>query len=165
MCYSPHGVMIKAGNITGDNTKITKIPMTHIAEYSIISLILITPFSPLPLLTNDLAQQPQWIKDSTGKITGYTTQEGGAGAVFPFSGTLVAQEIGKTIYGDSTYQIPQTITVDGITYKYVGIKSLTLNSSLKSGGGYTISVSETGLVYINTTAISAVLSGIALYSI
>ena len=37
------------------------------------------------LLNNNLAQQPEWIKDSTGKITGYKTQEGGAGAVFPFS--------------------------------------------------------------------------------
>lgn len=36
-------------------------------------------------LSNDLAQQPEWVYDSTGKITGYKTQEGGAGTVFPFS--------------------------------------------------------------------------------
>jgi len=35
-------------------------------------------------LSNDLAQQPDWITDSTGKITGYKTP-GGADTVFPFS--------------------------------------------------------------------------------
>lgn len=37
-------------------------------------------------LINDLAQQPEWIRDATGKITGYKTQQGGADTVFPFSG-------------------------------------------------------------------------------
>ena len=32
---------------------------------------------------NNLMQQPEWIKDSTGKITGYKTP-GGADTVFPF---------------------------------------------------------------------------------
>lgn len=36
-------------------------------------------------LINDLEQQPEWVYDSDGKITGYKTQIGGAGAVFPFS--------------------------------------------------------------------------------
>lgn len=40
----------------------------------------------LILLTNNLAQQPEWIEDSTGKITGYKTSIGGADTVFPFSG-------------------------------------------------------------------------------
>lgn len=35
-------------------------------------------------LINDLAQQPDWITDATGKITGYKTP-GGADTVFPFS--------------------------------------------------------------------------------
>ncbi len=34
-------------------------------------------------LYNNLMQQPEWIKDSTGKITGYKTP-GGADTVFPF---------------------------------------------------------------------------------
>lgn len=34
-------------------------------------------------LNDKLAGQPEWIKDSTGKITGYKT--GGADTVFPFS--------------------------------------------------------------------------------
>lgn len=37
-------------------------------------------------LYNNLMQQPEWIKDSTGKITGYKTP-GGADTVFPFSGS------------------------------------------------------------------------------
>ena len=34
-------------------------------------------------LYNNLAQQPEWIEDATGKITGYKTP-GGADTVFPF---------------------------------------------------------------------------------
>lgn len=40
---------------------------------------------------NNLMQQPEWIKDSTGKITGYKTQEGGADAVFPFSNPYIKE--------------------------------------------------------------------------
>lgn len=35
-------------------------------------------------LNNKLAEQPEWIQDGTGKITGYKTP-GGADTVFPFS--------------------------------------------------------------------------------
>lgn len=91
--------------------------------------------------------------------------KGGADSVLPFSGTLIAQEFSKTVFVNSGYQIPQTVIVSGVTYKYVGIKSLTLNSTLNSGGSYTISVSETGFVNINSPATSAVLRGMALYSI
>lgn len=35
-------------------------------------------------LNNNLMSRPQWITDSTGKITGYKTAAGGADTVFPF---------------------------------------------------------------------------------
>lgn len=56
-------------------------------------------------LSNDLAQQPQWIKDSTGKITGYKTP-GGADTVFPFS-----------------------------KYKYQGVNKIYVNCFSEWGGG------------------------------
>ena len=42
-------------------------------------------------LYNNLIQHPEGIKDSTGKITGYKTQEGGADAVFPFSNPYIKE--------------------------------------------------------------------------
>lgn len=38
----------------------------------------------LSQLNNNLTSRPQWITDSTGKITGYKTTAGGADTVFPF---------------------------------------------------------------------------------
>ena len=52
-------------------------------------------------LYNDLAQQPEWIKDSTGKITGYRTP-GGADTVFPFSSISEFGTISVTINANSS---------------------------------------------------------------
>ena len=38
---------------------------------------------PAPALNNNLGKQPEWIRDETGRITGY--KFGGADSVFPFS--------------------------------------------------------------------------------
>ena len=41
------------------------------------------------ILCNDsLGEQPSFIYDENGKITGYTTKTGGAGTVFPFKSSL-----------------------------------------------------------------------------
>lgn len=97
--------MIKAGNITGDNTKITKIPMTHIAEYSIIFLILITPFSnPLPLLTNDLDQLKKSVSDGKSSIASAITAKGvatNADATFADMATNISSiqtDVKHTVY-------------------------------------------------------------------
>lgn len=45
-------------------------------------------------LNNNLKNYPQWITDSTGKITGYKTL-GGADTVFPFSSGLEIVSAGK----------------------------------------------------------------------
>ena len=67
-------------------------------------------------LINDLAQQPDWIMDSTGKITGYKTQAG-ADTVFPFKGTVLylgdvswTHYLGKT----NTYDFSQKILDAGL---------------------------------------------------
>lgn len=53
-------------------------------------------------LSNDLAQQPNFIYDSTGKITGYKTP-GGADTVFPFSNLEIEEGTFETyVYGGQT---------------------------------------------------------------
>ena len=54
-------------------------------------------------LNNKLAGQPEWIKDGTGKITGYKT--GGADTVFPFNSNyqINATFVGSR-YGGSGYR-------------------------------------------------------------
>lgn len=54
-------------------------------------------------VNNDLAQQPEWVYDSTGKITGYKTQNGGAGTVFPFNNLEIEEGTFRTyVYGGQT---------------------------------------------------------------
>lgn len=113
----------------------------------------------LPVLNNQLVSDIYVSAD--GKLH---KVKGGADTVLNFSSTLVTQAFSKNI-STSGYQIPTTITKDGITYKYVGVKSLQLNSTLSSGGNYAVSVNETGFVSANSPLISGVLNGIALYNI
>ncbi len=54
-------------------------------------------------LNDKLAGQPEWIKDSTGKITGYKT--GGADTVFPFSSFKVQK-------GSFQIKYPNHVTVN-----------------------------------------------------
>lgn len=96
-------------------------------------------------LINDLAQQPQWIKDSTGKITGYTTQEGGAGSVFPFRQAV-------SLDFNMNFQPPNTsnytayydeVTLDFSAFYAAGFKTITLNiTRCDSGGCYTVNGSR-----------------------
>lgn len=60
-------------------------------------------------LDDSLTEQPQFIYDETGKITGYTTKIGGADTVFPFSsGKNVSIERLKEMYtSGSTYTISE----------------------------------------------------------
>ncbi len=59
-------------------------------------------------LYNNLMQQPEWIKDSTGKITGYKTP-GGADTVFPFS--YVTMEKLATFVRPGTYNVVSDIEI------------------------------------------------------
>ena len=54
-------------------------------------------------LNDKLAGQPEWIKDSTGKITGYKT--GGADTVFPFNSNYqINATFAGSRYGGSGYR-------------------------------------------------------------
>ena len=54
-------------------------------------------------LNNKLAGQPEWIKDGTGKITGYKT--GGADTVFPFNSNYqINATFAGSKYGGSGYR-------------------------------------------------------------
>lgn len=112
-------------------------------------------------LNNDLTKVKVYV-GSDKKL--HFVNSAGADSVLNFSSTLVEQSFSKNITTGS-YQIPKTITKNGVTYNYVGVKSLTLVSILNSGGSYTISVNNTGLVSINNPATSGTLNGVALYNI
>ena len=61
------------------------------------------PAPTLPALNNKLAGQPEWIKDGTGKITGYKT--GGADTVFPFNSNYqINATFAGSKYGGSGYR-------------------------------------------------------------
>lgn len=67
-------------------------------------------------LNDKLAGQPEWIKDSTGKITGYKT--GGADTVFPFSsvnGVSVPMYLNKYGGGYGIILLP-TFGCDSVQY-------------------------------------------------
>lgn len=67
-------------------------------------------------LNNKLAGQPEWIKDGTGKITGYKT--GGADTVFPFSsvnGVSVPMYLNKYGGGYGIILLP-TFGCDSVQY-------------------------------------------------
>ena len=68
-------------------------------------------------LSNNLAQQPVWIKDSTGKITGYKTMAG-ADTVFPFS-----------------------------KYKYQGVNKIYVECYSRWGGGSKSAILEISISY------------------
>lgn len=121
---------------------IQKIVKNKGREIKISALILCVLIIPL---SNDLAQQPQWIKDSTGKITGYTTQEGGAGSVFPFRQAV-------SLDFNMNFQPPNTsnytayydeVTLDFSAFYAAGFKTITLNiTRCDSGGCYTVNGSR-----------------------
>lgn len=56
-------------------------------------------------LINNLAQQPEWVYDSTGKITGYKTQNGGAGTVFPFNRKMLSVNVNKPSSSTATIEV------------------------------------------------------------
>lgn len=89
-------------------------------------------------INNNLAQQPQWIKDSTGKIIGYTTQEGGAGAVFPFTdkieATLLYGYQGTNRWSSSI----KTFNRKKLTISSISNSAGTLVGTLINGGTATI---------------------------
>ena len=61
------------------------------------------PAPTLAALNNKLAGQPEWIKDGTGKITGYKT--GGADTVFPFNSNYqINATFAGSKYGGSGYR-------------------------------------------------------------
>lgn len=67
-------------------------------------------------LNNKLARQPEWIKDGTGRITGYKT--GGADTVFPFSsvnGVSVPMYLNKYGGGYGIILLP-TFGCDSVQY-------------------------------------------------
>lgn len=69
-------------------------------------------------LDESLEEQPQFVYDETGKITGYTTKIGGADTVFPFSsGKNVSIERLKEMYTSGwTYTISETGLYNLVTY-------------------------------------------------
>lgn len=89
-------------------------------------------------LINDLAQQPDFIYDSTGKITGYKSP-GGADTVFPFSSGLTIPSI--TISGrTSGYNITNgtsngSITLDVKNNKTITFGGVSGSASITLGGG------------------------------
>lgn len=87
-------------------------------------------------LFNNLAQQPEWVKDSTGKITGYKTQAG-ADTVFPF----------KTDIKLINYSITSAHLNAGLTFSINGLNPnheyyLVLMRGNLSSSGPTIIVQE-----------------------
>jgi len=82
------------------------------------------------ILTNNLMQQPEWIEDATGKITGYKTP-GGADTVFPFSTKL-------TLYGTYTGDTSVGISDDLVDKNFIIVPQncrIVINAGDPSGTG------------------------------
>lgn len=117
-------------------------------------------------LNNNLAQQPTWIKDSSGKITGYKTQAG-ADTVFPFNSAYTYKTVNlgtyKAIRDGVAYLFfwsrASTGTYDGIIFtttgsskrigyqSYNGQQLFLYQFNLKSGQTIT---TKAGLEHINS---------------
>lgn len=66
----------------------------------------------LELINDSLEEQPQFIYDENGKITGYTTKIGGADSVFPFKSLNTFNEIHRWISSDNGWTRSYTFTED-----------------------------------------------------
>ena len=90
-------------------------------------------------LYNNLMQQPEWIRDSTGKITGYKTP-GGADTVFPFK---------------TNYRITFTVTTGlNRSHRQTSTGTLTIIdgvANISYGGGTSQSVNLNGATAYGTT--------------
>lgn len=102
-------------------------------------------------LYNNLMQQPEWIKDSTGKITGYKTP-GGADTVFPFSAKLTSY--GGSYTGNQTIPISDDLLDKNFILIVTGVycSGVADNHTVKRNKSFTIhpQISKSG----NTLSIS-----------
>lgn len=64
------------------------------------------------ILNDSLEEQPQFIYDENGKITGYTTKIGGADSVFPFKSWNTFNEIHRWLSSDNGWTRSYTFTED-----------------------------------------------------
>ena len=100
---------------------------------------------------NNLMQQPEWIKDSTGKITGYKTP-GGADTVFPFSAKLTSY--GGSYTGNQTIPISDDLLDKNFILIVTGVycSGVANNHTVKRNKSFTIhpQISKSG----NTLSIS-----------
>ncbi len=100
---------------------------------------------------NNLMQQPEWIKDSTGKITGYKTP-GGADTVFPFSAKLTSY--GGSYTGNQTIPISDDLLDKNFILIVTGVycSGVADNHTVKRNKSFTIhpQISKSG----NTLSIS-----------
>lgn len=106
-------------------------------------------------LYNNLAQQPEWIEDSTGKITGYKTS-GGADTVFPFKHGIYIDKLSAT--GLNGYGAEVGLYFNVFDYKKLKIGSIYNDSGRNgnAGGGNNTSISVYGCNdsrYLNLTQI------------
>ena len=93
-------------------------------------------------LNNNLNSRPQWITDSSGKITGYKTKAG-ADTVFPFKGSNFIKMKASVTSDDLVYHTGgSTVTVTGFSKIIVNEVSLNVYN-----GGQTVHES-----YIRLTA-------------
>ena len=93
-------------------------------------------------LNNNLNSRPQWITDSSGKITGYKTKAG-ADTVFPFKGSNFIKMKASVTADDLVYHTGgSTVTVTGFSKIIVNEVSLNVYN-----GGQTVHES-----YIRLTA-------------
>lgn len=84
-------------------------------------------------LNNDLAQQPEFVYDSTGKITGYKTP-GGADTVFPFSSgnaIYLGTAVNNTFDVKNVYPDWANLTADNFI---VGCRTVNGSSEVTPGG-------------------------------
>ena len=112
-------------------------------------------------LINDLAQQPDWIMDSTGKITGYKTQAG-ADTVFPFKGTVLylgdvswTHYLGKT----NTYDFSQKILDAGLNPSDYTADNIFFRPKSTTYKSYTNSNNTVERQYTYTNGVVTTISG------
>ena len=127
------------------------------------SFLYCSGYNPFTELYNDLAQQPEFIYDSTGKITGYKSP-GGADTVFPFSSGLTIPSItisGRACGYNSTngtsngsikldVKNNRTITFGGVS----GSASITLDggSAQSITAGKTFDISDVNVITLSMSS-------------
>lgn len=99
-------------------------------------------------LNNSLEEQPQFVYDENGQITGYTTKIGGADTVFPFKSDLefyienARRETGHQVV---VFNIPCPINAEKVSFSF---DSITVQKNTE----VVIVVNDINVYSINTTA-------------